>query len=321
MLAREGWVELRHGSGTYVLERVDERPVGVFLDLDISLSEMSYFWRRVAQQVRLRLRASGFHSRLYAGHYRPGDDDQVSHCPDLAEDVAGDRLSGLVLLWGHLPKEMRQLFRRRRIPCVAGFKGFDASVSFDRKPALRDAVKSLLAEGRRKLAFMGWAPGIDPRHTRDEMLSVFARELASQGIEMNADWIRCDIAPTLRGAGWSTFREIWTASSEKPDGLIVTDDVLFRAAAWAIQEIGIRVPQQLRIVTHANTGDDLQVPFPVSRMEADPDAFAQALVDQVATLVRRQPLKESNLLLPLQFVASPNDAIASAPADQTSKKK
>src|SRR5436190_868511 len=81
LLDKEGLVELRHGSGTYVCEHVDRRWVGVFLGLDISLSEMSYFWRRVAQQARLGLRAHGFRTRLYPGHYRPGDAEGDCCCP------------------------------------------------------------------------------------------------------------------------------------------------------------------------------------------------------------------------------------------------
>src|ERR1019366_2653336 len=123
LLAKEGLLDIRHGSGTYVCAPTDKRHVGVLLDLDISLSDISYFWRRVVQQVRLGLRAHGYRARLYVGHRRPGE-------------RAEDRLSGLGVVWGELTPESQDALRRRQIPCVgssliSAVESFDAAVTVD----------------------------------------------------------------------------------------------------------------------------------------------------------------------------------------------
>ena len=313
LLAKEGLVELKHGSGTYVCEHADKRHVGVFLDLDISMPEIALFWGRVAQQVRLGLRAHGYRTRFYPGNCRPGEDPVAPPCLDLVEDVAEDRLCGLVAVWGSLLPESSDALQTRQVPCVGSFKdsshNFDAVVKLDFEQAVREGTRRLLEAGRRKLAYLEWTAAGDPRQMRGTLLDAFASELARQGLALNEHWVRRDMHPTLRGAGWAAFREIWAAAADKPDGLLVTDDALFQSAATAIQELGIRVPEQLRVVTHTNKGADYHCPFPVWRMEADPDAFAQTQVELMVALLRGQPVAQPQVVLPLQFIA-PESTVA-----------
>jgi DNA-binding LacI/PurR family transcriptional regulator len=133
-----------------------------------------------------------------------------------------------------------------------------------------------------------------------------ADELARHGVALNDRWVRHDIHPTAQGAGWEEFREIWSASAtEKPDGLLVADDVLFRGAATAIRELGIRVPEQLRVVTHANKGVELPREVPAWAMEADADVFAAEMVKLLVAQLRHEPVANPHVVLPLRWVASP----------------
>ena len=65
--------------------------------------------------------------------------------------------------------------------------------------------------------------------------------------------------------------------AEKPDALLVTDDVLFAEAQIAILEMGIRVPDQLRIATHVNAGAEPKAPFPVTLLRVDAAWCAERL--------------------------------------------
>ena len=78
--------------------------------------------------------------------------------------------------------------------------------------------------------------------------------------------------------------------------------MLFRGAERAIRDLGIRVPEQLRVTTHVNRGDSLQFSFPVERLESDPDAFALAQVDLLLALLRGQPPGEPEVQLPMRFI-------------------
>jgi DNA-binding LacI/PurR family transcriptional regulator len=108
--------------------------------------------------------------------------------------------------------------------------------------------------------------------------------LRDRGAECNEQWVRSAVPPSVPGSGWEQFREIWSASENKPDGLLVTDDVLFRDVALGILDSRVQVPDQLEVVTHANRGSGIHYPFPVTRLEVDPNEYASHLA---GTLIKR----------------------------------
>jgi DNA-binding LacI/PurR family transcriptional regulator len=119
--------------------------------------------------------------------------------------------------------------------------------------------------------------------SRGRIASVFDQTLAELGMVSHPKWIAGEFNPALPGSGWEAFRDVWTALPEKPDGLLVTDDVLFRDAARAIAELGIAVPERLKVVTHANRSSaHPPAPFPHTRFEFDPATDARALVGLLA---------------------------------------
>ena len=87
--------------------------------------------------------------------------------------------------------------------------------------------------------------------------------------------------------GWEAFREIWSSGPEKPDGLLVTDDVLFRSAAQAIVELGVDVPGRLRIATLANRQTEAPLPpFEHTRLVFDTEIMARTLIDLLERRLR-----------------------------------
>jgi DNA-binding LacI/PurR family transcriptional regulator len=104
------------------------------------------------------------------------------------------------------------------------------------------------------------------------------------------EWLRCTVPPETPGAGWEQFREMWAAREEKPDGLLVTDDMLFRDVALAILDLRLSVPQQLQVVAHANKGSGVAYPFPASCLEVDLNEWAAAMMDRLIKLMNGEPV-------------------------------
>ena len=115
------------------------------------------------------------------------------------------------------------------------------TVDTDARGMLEAGVEQLVAQDCRKLALLAWG------HTADSFESC----LAAHGLEFHHQWCRHNLEPSLPGAGWEEFREIWAASPEKPDGMLILDDVLADDAARAISELRLQVREQLRLVVHA----------------------------------------------------------------------
>lgn len=109
----------------------------------------------------------------------------------------------------------------------------------------------------------------------------------ARGLEIKPAWLRYDLEPARPGAGWEEFHSIWAAGAEKPDGLLVTDNVLFADALHALIELHVRVPDELLVVAHGCVGQPFWAPFPVVRLQVDPAAvaaeMAQLRLDLLAT--------------------------------------
>ena len=149
---------------------------------------------------------------------------------------------------------------------------------------------------------------------RDEMAEGFLAAMASSGVEINPRWVRRNLHPCTPGAGWEDFRRIWTAQREKPDGLLICDDNLFPGAATAICQLGIRVPGDLAVVSHFVRGNsNVTVPFPVTKLEFDPDLYVQVMGETLLKLMRKEPVASAEVKLPCRLMEASGGGSARGP--------
>jgi DNA-binding LacI/PurR family transcriptional regulator len=291
-LSAEGLVERRHGSGTYVTDRSTQKHVAIIADWDIAQPRVSFFFLRVIQSLRGYFHQQGRRSRVYLG-YREDEGKTTSEVQaEFSEELEAGRVAGAVAVMP--PWKWHRQFEQCGVPVVgSGAVGVDD----DREVTGRLGARYLLDCGRRRIALLGWADRYRLAPGAASLVNGFRAEAQARGVNVREEWIRCDINPGLIAAGWAEFREIWTSASEKPDGLFVSDDVLFRDAASAILELGIKSPAQLLVITHANRGSGMHAPFPVARLEYDPDAHATTMGEMLMSLMKGESLTQPRVLL------------------------
>lgn len=295
-LEEEGLIERRQGSGTFVADPTKRQHVAVLIELDISHPRTSRFYLRLTQELRVLLKEKGYRPRLYAGHVAPGlpHDGQLT-CGEFLEDLEAGRICGIVAVATDAHESWLAKVRAKGIPVVSCGRGHEYHVMLDTGKLVRAGVERLAAQGRRRLAFMAWGSAKE-----------FVAAMAERRFEVRPGWLGCDLHPSAVGAGCDQFRAIWGAYPDKPDGLLIADDMLFADAHAAILAMGIEVPRRLAIVTHANRGTDYPASFPVTRIEVDPAAFAQALTALIADLLGRRTPPSKVLEVPF-LIAAPCD--------------
>ncbi|MCC6578955.1 MAG: LacI family DNA-binding transcriptional regulator [Phycisphaeraceae bacterium] len=295
VLAHEGWVEQRQGSGVYVRDRKEQRHVGVVMKVDFSTPHASYFWRRLAQQARIKLLQEGYPVRLYTGVELPGEAETVLG-EDFREDLAADRLMGVLEANGDGDPTWVKPLQQRGVPIVGHLSdGYEYGVLLDSADWIQQAVLRLLAAGRRRIAMMCWQWSAE--NVIVDFRKVFCDTLAAYGVPVHSEWIRLDVYPGIMGAGWSMFREIWSAKPEKPDGLVIGDDLLLQSATTAILQQRVRVPEHLLIMGQMSKGSDLHLPIPAVCAECDPDEYAGAMVDLLVKQLRGEPVVAPKVML------------------------
>jgi DNA-binding LacI/PurR family transcriptional regulator/DNA-binding transcriptional regulator YhcF (GntR family) len=294
VLAHEGLIERRQGSGTYVVDTRAKRHVAIFSLASEALPDSS-FQLRVENLLGLVFQQRGNRFRFYVWM----DTKEGLVCPDLIEEASQNRISGGVFVSMHSEPAMPILLKKR-IPYVTTGTSDPPCVAIDQAQIVRDGTQHLLDRGCRRIALMQWSGGqINPSTN-----PTFASALAERGLKPDPQWMRLSVPPNVPGAGWEQFRKIWDAKKEKPDGLLVTDDVLFRDVALGMLERGIRVPDQLQIVAQTNKGSGITYPFPVTALEIDPREYAEELATLLIQLMNNEARSDETRFVRARLIPS-----------------
>lgn len=296
VLRQQGVVESWQGSGVYVAERKGKPRIGIVSEMDL-MNPLAYgFFTKLVWHLRTFFREQEVQSLLYLGDKQPagGDRDDEFTCWALLDDLGARRLDGVIALQPDCSLRYRPVVEKQGLPLVVTFfePGYAHCIVPDMAKVVRDAVHELVRHGCHRVAYLGWDPEVAVR-------------LRDSGLPIREGWVRDSLHPDLDGAGWEEFREIWTAYPEKPDGLLVGDDVLSQTAVRAIQELGIRVPEQLRVVVAGNRGSGIRYPFPVTVLELDPAEMAQRMGKMMLRLLRHEPVAEPHIRVPYRLATEP----------------
>ena len=311
-LVNQGLLERSYGSGTYVVDFRARQHVAILMDFDLANPRLSQWWISIAFGARQVLTELGIPSQLYVGHRKPEEEPELNAFPGLLDAIENHRVSGLLLQAAALSDSWAAASRRMKLPMVGSASWFSHSVSADTKGMVRSGVEYLIKKGRRRIGLITFEHG-DKSNSK-----LFESLLREAGVEVYREWIRGDVHPNSPGAGYQQFREIWTARRSKPDGLLITDDVLFRDAVVAIVQAGAKVPDDLLVVTHANVGSGIYSPFPVVKLEFDPIEYVRTEINMLRKLMSGETPVQSSVLvshrlvepsLSMLEVSSPNAGI------------
>ncbi len=281
VLAHEGLIDIRHGSGATVVERPEStnpRRIGILSELELLDPRISPHFRATAAGIRACCAERGLETQLYVGHAEPGHgrSDEPT-CPQFWSDIKEGKLAGAVILDTPATEAWYCRLQNCSIPMVGALTNYEANVDFEGITAT--AVRSLAEQGCRNLGLLTW-------HSTEPFLTA----VKAAGVSTCDAWIRSDLDPAVRGTGWEEFREIWASRNGRPDGLVILDDMLYADAQLAILELGVQIPQDLRIATLVNRDASPPVRLPVTAFEIDPTERANMLVDMLEQRMRGEPM-------------------------------
>lgn len=206
----------------------------------------------------------------------------------LAQEIADHRVAGILLVTD-APHITSSLLRDADIPRVT-FTGLTPKsdvpgicLGGEGRLWFSRAVEHVHARGRKRIALIT-VPGLaQPRH-----LEMWRELLEKRGlvcdpalIQMAGQW----------DARWATnlvlalFRG---PADQRPDALVVSDDNLVEQVCAGLQQLGLRVPEDLDVVAHANFPLAAPTALPLTRLGFDiPQVFALAM-----DLLQRQQRRE-----------------------------
>ena len=305
-LERQQIVSRVHGNGIFVSSRVGSKTIGLVHAMSESLG--SPFWDLLFQQAQERAAVGHEKFSFYlAVRGSNGHDLPV----ELMSAVRAGRLQGLIFI-GQPSEETLNWVAEHNVPMV----GFANQRMFYRVQPRSEVVP---ARGVEYLARIGcgrvglWRPfGLWQRSQGyDESLldypAIFRDALAARGLshepayswrerEKEAQWSHGVLseessaeASSLQEQGYQAVREVLgnLERSQWPDGLILTNDVFARGVLVGLQRLGVRVGEEIHVVSHANAGSTLLLGYEdqIARLEFDPAAITGHLFSLLETLM------------------------------------
>lgn len=301
VLADEGLISRLHGRGTVVLDRNGTGEIAIVAKASLLSPSGSPYYQVVSHALLevMKARNPKWSLRIHVG---TGDqnDESLLQSLDLQEPDVMKRLRGVFTF--HPLQELETALLAQHVPMVmlAGFmdaevvqgKGVRHCVWFDMRTLYDRGIALLQKAGCRSVGAI-WQ--CEPNGSW--LQHPLYRMLQKSGLEFRPEWVAPFTGGLYEQAGYEAMIRLWR-QPHHPDGILVHDDIACRGVLRAALHLGIDIPGQLRLVTHANRGVDLPYHKSVTRVEFDPVEQARRAADLMMTLLRGETPTSNYIRLP-----------------------
>ncbi|MDD5704405.1 MAG: substrate-binding domain-containing protein [Kiritimatiellae bacterium] len=284
-LTAEGLLVRAPKRGTFVRAATDKTLIGVLFGPSLT-DETAHFYRAMLKAFSVELRERKSLRRSFDGLFvRLGsnDPDEAHARRHLISELGHHRFSGLIeFAFSSYAFPDLALARTQPRVCFESSRA-DTDAVVDSTVYGRTSVEFLARLGRRRIAVFLPNKALSPGKL-DAIVSAAASEMGlpqprmvevslppRQGYEVEQAAFNAAVE-MLRG--WARLND-----EDRPDALLVSDDIIMRAVALALIKERVRVPEDLLVITQASEGVELHYGIPVVRYEFSTREMARALVD------------------------------------------
>ncbi len=198
----------------------------------------------------LRGLSEGAHEKHYALYMTTGKTDNEI-LDGVTQMVQGGRVDGVVLLYSKIEDKVLMYLQERGIPFVVIGKPFKhveeiTHVDNDNFRATKEVTEYLIQLGHDHIAFVGG--NLNLVVTVERLLG-YEKALREAGIPLNDEYIIHE--EFLREGGQEAVRELLSLKVP-PTALVVADDLMALGVLNTLDELGIKVPEDISIISFNN---------------------------------------------------------------------
>ncbi len=301
LLVDEGLIQRKVGHGTTIAERSLTGEMAIILDENTLRDEGSPSYRICAYELMQLLNAhEGWQGKLHFVRIT-NQFDTPPQGLDLMEPRRRQNVRGVFSFYRLMGLDGE--LQRLGMPLVYVTTPAESpGVYFDMVPFYQTAMKHLKEAGCRSVGTI-WCDYRSILNEPGGRNDIFTAAARTHGLRYSPNWM-CfsDQPPITEQLGRKLFREFWNLS-EKPDALIVDDDVMANGVVWAAREMGVRFPKDIKLISMSMRGLDFSPDQPITRLEYDPSLLAKHAVDMMEKVIRKEhPLDRNVAIAPTLIV-------------------
>lgn len=279
-LENDGLIERRQGSGTYVLKDRRTTTITVLASMEKLTSPTGYFYRRLVDEARKQIEGSGYRFVLSVGQGKATEEFSAS-IPLLEKPVSGKTFGVLSTM------NMKLLDNRldeADIPSVsisAAIPDAKHCVVLDYARMTELGAQLLKDHGYDNFVLMH-AENLRDKHEREMRIEM--DRILLKAVDLDPKRL-IGVPASLQFEDISGVIKQLSLRPNWPRAIFFHDDALCDVATRAILGLGLRVPDELAIVTHANVGRRFEFPVKLTCVEFDPKEIAHAAWKMLAELI------------------------------------
>lgn len=296
LLAQEGIIVKKRGAGTFIAETPSVPCIMITSDAGNLASPVGQWHRTLVEGCQSRIADAGMKAVLAVGHGR--SDEEFISSINLSAETLKSEISGIIEL--SFRSSLQRFLQSTAVPLVQ-IVGAAATCTYavvhDTSSMVQLAVKALQDSGHHDFALMHHDMG-DPS-LWDATTSETMRLIRAA---VNNDESRLVPVPgdPCEGLAMDVFKE-WWSRPDRPNSMFFSDDSLFDLASRAILELGIKVPDELAVITHANIGRALHFPMRMTRVGFDPCVLAAQAWQMLHKLILGEPVFDAVVKIPAMY--------------------
>ncbi|MEH7416234.1 LacI family DNA-binding transcriptional regulator [Neobacillus drentensis] len=194
--------------------------------------------------------SDGVHEKKYALQMTTGK-SETEIFDAVIQMVQGKRVDGMILLNSKVEDKVIQYLREMDFPFVVIGKPAKhieeiTHVDNDNVSAMKEATEFLIHLGHRQIAFIGGSPELMVTVDR---LNGYKQALENADIPIKEEYIKHE--EFLREGGQEAVNELM-AFQLRPTALLVVDDFMTLGVLNKLDELGIKVPEDISVVSFNN---------------------------------------------------------------------
>ena len=267
-LVNDGLIRRQPGVGTFVSQAVKTGRVIILSSAELLASPLGYYFRCLVEDARKHIQNSGFRPILAAGHGESSTSKEFISSIDLLDHPVAKETLGVLSTVSLGP--LGERLAGEGIPSVAIADKPEMSgrcaVVLDTQRRVELAVELLREHGHTDFAIVYSQKALPRSESTPAVGDRLKSWVRARGIDLRDDRLVAVPWSWDFGHAYDAFKQ-WWARPDRPNAVFFYEDAVCDVATRAILELGIKIPQELAVVTHANVGRTFHFPVPLTCVE------------------------------------------------------